>query len=190
MMNHSIVLGSLLVITGSLFSPDELALRLKNDTSLVAPGLGSEGVVLGENVSSLVRDRGRADRVAMPGGVRDLLRDVFGQTSGPAIRFDRVYHYAYGRFAVFLLGDEVVAVAGYDRSRVTTDAVSISAGAESFVFNYGNEGLERLTRRKNVMYVYRNLGIAVADDGGDDSIDLVIVFTAVKAPVPGRARPR
>lgn len=190
LMNHAIVLGSMLFVAGGLFSPDELRLRLKNDTSLVAPGLGSEGVVLGEKANSLIRDRGRADRVAMPGGGKDLFREVFGQTSGPAIRFDRVYHYAYGRFAVFLLGDEVVAIAGYDRARVTTDAVRIAAGAELFIFNYGNEGLERLARRKNVMYVYRNLGIAVADDGNDDSIDLVVVFTAEKGPAKGIVRPR
>lgn len=187
-MKLSILLGSLFFLATGLFSPDELRLRVKNDPSLVAPGFGSEGVVLGETVNSLVRDRGRPDRVAQPGGMRDLFREVFGQATGPSIRFDRVYHYTYGRFSVFLLGEQVVAVAGYERVRVTTDAVNLAAGVESFIFNYGNEGLERLAKRKNVMYVYRDIGIAVADDGGDDSIDLVLVFTAAKG--PERARPR
>ncbi len=171
-----------------MLPPDEFAVRIKNDPSLVAPGLGAEGVVLGEPVSSLLRDRGRPDRVAAPGAVRHLFGAVFGYNAGPRVHFDRIFHYAYGRFSVFLLGDEVVAVAGYDPARVTTDAVNLVAGVESFLFNYGNSNLERLARRSSTMYVYPGMGIAVADDGNDDSIDLYLVFPAVnvrpESPLP------
>jgi hypothetical protein len=189
-MKLAVVLSPFLLLAAGLFSADELRFRVKSDPSLIVPGFGSEGVLLGERVETLLRDRGRPDRVALTGDAKDLFGEVFGQASGPAIRFDRIYQYPYGHFAVFLLGEEVVAVAGYDRVRVTSDAVGIAAGAESFIFNYGNEGLERLTRRRSVMYVYRKLGIAVADDAGDDTIDLVLVFTATKGPGAGQGPPR
>lgn len=183
------VLCAFLLAAAGLVPPEELAVRIKNDPSLVAPGFGAEGVVLGERTTSLLRDRGRPDRVAAPGSVRHLFGEVFGLDAGPHVRFDRIFHYAYGKYSVFLLGDEVVAVAGYDRARVTTDAVNVAAGMESFIFNYGNSGLQRLARRSSTMYVYPNLGIAVADDGNDDSIDLVLVFPAVIAR-PARPLPR
>lgn len=183
------VLCALLVVAAGVLPPEEFAVRIKSDPSLVAPGFGAEGVVLGERTSSLLRDRGRPDRVAAPESARHLFGAIFGHDTGPRIRFDRIFHYAYGRFSVFLLGDEVVAVAGYDRARVTTDAVNMAAGVESFIFNYGNSGLQRLERRSSTMYVYPYLGIAVADDGNDDSIDLVLVFPAVIAR-PARPLPR
>lgn len=179
MMGFRSVLCAVLVAAAGMPPAEELALRIKNDPSLVAPGFGAEGVVLGERISSLLRDRGRPDRVAAPGSAQHLFGAIFGYDAGPRIGFDRIFHYAYGRFSVFLRGDQVVAVACYDRARVTTDAVNLAAGAESFIFNYGNSGLERLARRSSTMYVYPNLGIAVADDGNDDSIDLVLVFPAV-----------
>jgi len=179
LMHHRAVACAILLVCAGLAPPEEMAVRIKNDPSLVAPGFGAERVLLGEQASSLQRDRGAPDRIAAPGSVRLLFGDIFGYEEGPSVRFDRIFHYTYGRFTVFLLGGEVVAVAGYDSARVTTDAVNISSGVESFIFNYGNAGLERLARRTSTMYLYRNLGIAVADDGNDDSIDLVLVFPAL-----------
>ncbi len=162
-MKLSILLGSLFFLATGLFSPDELRLRVKNDPSLVAPGFGSEGVVLGETVNSLVRDRGRPDRVAQPGGTRDLFREVFGQAAGPSIRFDHVYHYTYGRFSVFLLGEQVVAVAVTSGSAYD-DAGNLAAGRHPLFSITANEGLSGCKAQKRHVRL-RGIGIAVAVTG-------------------------
>jgi hypothetical protein len=46
MMEFRSALCAFLIAAAGMLPPDEFAVRIKNDPSLVAPGLGAEGVVL------------------------------------------------------------------------------------------------------------------------------------------------
>jgi hypothetical protein len=70
----------------------------------------------------------------------------------------------------------VVAVIGFENSRMTTDDVNIQSGADNFIFNYGNRNLKVLTGGMNKIYIYPGLGIAVIDDNKNDTIDVYFVF--------------
>lgn len=59
---------------------------------------------------------------------------------------------------------------------MTDEAVKLQDGADSFIINYGNSGLRIITEGSHRIYIYRDLGIAIFDDYGDDTIDMYLIF--------------
>jgi hypothetical protein len=156
---------------------EEVLIKLRVDSTLVVPGNGAEEVVLGDTAAEVVRHKGHPGRVAGSRQVKDLFKDIYGQEVPVKILFEKILYYKSGQTAVFIGEGKAVAVAGYNRHRVTIDAVAIDSGIEHFIFNYGNEGLLLFSKGEHRLYVYPKRGIALADDGGDGTIDMYIVFT-------------
>ena len=142
----------------------------KNDTFLIIPGKSAEGYILGEAFKK--GDKNSSLTEEPPSFLSDIL-----QIQGlPQIVFDHI-HYSKSKAAVFTRHNIINAVIGLKPAdRITDDAVRLSDGADNYILNYGNSGIEIIRDGKHRVYIYRKLGIAVFDDNGDDSIDMYLLF--------------
>ena len=161
--------------------PKGLAKRVLEDASLIVPGIGSEKIVLGSSESDVVRMYPRSEYVISRPGSSELFRDVLKIETNIQVVFDKVFHFNEDRFAVFLVRGRVCAITGFSLEKVTARGVALDRGADYFVFSCGNKGMKAVKQGKNVLYLYADAGIAIADDDGDDDIDLYAVFPSGKS---------
>lgn len=157
---------------------------LLGDGTMIAPGFGSDGILLGEDINAVIVRFGKSRfKLSKPDRARDLFSHVL-KIAGPVkILFDAIYNNEERRCAACVFRGKVVAVIGFESGRTTTDNVNIQSGAENFIFNYGNRSLRTITSGTNKMYCYPGLGIVVADDDMNDTIDLYLVFPPVRGSV-------
>lgn len=148
-----------------------------SDPSLVAPGHGAEGVMLGEEIDKVLRRHGRDRfRVSRPPMHRELFKDVFDIDSSVKIVFDSLYLCEEKRMALCVLNMRVGAVIGLNGDRITVEGVDFKKGINNFIYHYGNRNLVQLQSGSNGIYLYRHLGIGAIDDGLNDSVDLYVIF--------------
>ncbi len=171
----------LMCIVSPLMSSSEdktVQRRIMSDPSLVVPGCGAEGVMLGEEIGKVLHrfgmDKFRASR---PPAHRELFKDVFDIDSSVKIVFDSLYLCEEKRMTLCVLNTRVVAVIGLNGDRTTVDGVDFKKGINAFIYHYGNRHLVKLQSGSNGIYLYRLLGIGAFDDGSNDSVDLFIVFS-------------
>lgn len=147
----------------------------QKDITLVVPGKRAEGFILSEQAAA--SDHAYViDSSSMPLVISELIHSKYI----PDFRFNRIT-YSRNRYIVFLNDGTVSAVAGLNPgSRITDEAVKLSDGVDNFIVSYGNEGLKIVTEGDHKVYIYRELGIAIFDDYGDDRIDMYLVFTPDK----------
>lgn len=151
--------------------------RILSDPTLVAPGQGAEGVILGEEIDQVLRRHGRERfRASRPPMHRELFKDVFDIDSSVKIVFDSLYLCEEKRMTLCVLNMRVSAVIGFNGDRTTSDGVDFKRGITHFVYHYGNRNLIQLQSGNNGIYLYRHLGIGAIDDGLNDSVDLYIIF--------------
>ncbi|MCU0822949.1 MAG: hypothetical protein MUC95_10845 [Spirochaetes bacterium] len=157
-----------------------LAERVRDDINLVVPGIGSEKIVLKEEGGSVISKKGYPDSVSQFDEKKELFHHVFGVNSGFKIFFTRIYYYERQKSVFFIYDNTIVAIAGTTNSRITSDAVDFKKGVAYFIFGYGNNKLKVITksgdRNTDKIYLYPEAGIAVIDDGDDDTIDMYLVF--------------
>ncbi len=149
---------------------------VRGDTALIAPGMGAEGVLIGDTEKELAALPFGADKEAAFDPPKDLFADIYGENVNLKIPYSKIYYYEARRFIVFMNRDAVTAIAGMNTGRVTADSVGLENGVQHFMFNYGNEGVAVITKNTHRLLIYRSLGIAVADDEGDGTIDMYFVF--------------
>jgi hypothetical protein len=116
------------------------------------------------------------DTASMP----EALEFVTANKDITAFVFNRIL-YRRNRYALFTDNGIVQAVAGLSPAdRITDDAVKLTDGADSFIMNYGNSGLNIVNKDGHRIYIYRKMGIAIFDDNSDDSIDMYLIFPPEK----------
>lgn len=159
----------ILILASCSTGKPETALK---DSTIVIPGKSADGFSLNET-SSLPGDISQINNSSMPPPLSDLIKgDLI-----PEIKFNRII-YSRNRHIIFINNGVVTAIAGLNpANRVTDDAVKFSDGVENFIINYGNEGLKIVTEGEHKVYIYREPGIAIFDDYGDDRIDMYLIFT-------------
>jgi len=143
----------------------------EKDRTLVIPGQSCEGFALGKKtgISGFTSIVDPTKKDTPLSGI--LSRHL------PRLNFNRIA-YMRNRYVLFLHDETVKAVAGLSSiNRITDEAVRLSEGADIFIMNYGNSGLEIIRDDRHRIYLYRKLGIALFDDYGDDTIDMYLVFT-------------
>ncbi|HOT43341.1 MAG TPA: hypothetical protein PLM53_00600 [Spirochaetota bacterium] len=151
--------------------------RIVRDNTIIGPGLGSDGVLLNEDIEAVLKRFGRTKfKVSKPRHPEELFANVFKTNSTKKIYFDALYHHEDNKFTACVFQGTVMAIIGFDNGHVTTDSVNLRSGINSFIYYYGNRNLTLLKADSNGIYLYSALGIAVADDGMNDSIDLYLVF--------------
>jgi hypothetical protein len=157
-------------------APGLLNERIRLDDSLIVPGAGAENIILGDTVSEVQARKGAPEKTALFNDDRELFRDIFGIASPAKVPYRKIFHYSIMGFMVFFSNDRVTAVAGLNTFRVTSDSASLQNGVDSFIFNYGNRDLTVLKKGSHALYLYRKQGIAVIDDGNNDTVDMYLVF--------------
>lgn len=161
-------------------APGFLTERIRLDDSLIVPGSGAENIVLGDTVSDVRARKGQPDKTAVFNEDRELFRDIFGTASPGGVYYRKIYHYSILGFMVFFHNDRVSAIAGLNTFRVTSDSVSLQNGIDNFIYNYGNRDLTILKKGSHALYLYRKQGIAVVDDGSNDSIDMYLLVPSAE----------
>jgi hypothetical protein len=147
------------------------------DKTMIVPGVGSDGVILGENIETVFQRFGKKRfRISQADRVDELFQNVFKVQSETKLYFDAVCYNEADKFAVCVFQGTVIAVIGFDINRVTIDRANLRAGINNFIFNYGNRGLAVIRGGNNKIYMYRDIGIAAVDDNSNDMLDLYIVF--------------
>ncbi|HPQ54117.1 MAG TPA: hypothetical protein PK253_12790 [Spirochaetota bacterium] len=163
-------------------APGFLSERIRLDDSLIVPGSGAENIILGDTESEVRKRKGQPEKTALFNEDHELFRDIFGISSPGGVYYRKIYHYSISGFMVFFYNDRVSAIAGLNTFRVTGDSVSLQNGVDNFVYHYGNRGLAVLKKGSHALYLYREQGIAVIDDSGNDSIDMYLLFPSAEAP--------
>ncbi len=150
--------------------------RVRQDAYLVAPGIGAEMVLLGESEADVIARKGQPEKTASFDTPRDVFSDALGSRAPFPLPFMRMAWYESGRCAIFYNEGRVSAIAGTDMERVTADSVDLRRGVEYFTYGYGNSDRAIIEKEGNQLYLYRSVGIAIADDGNDGTIDLYVIF--------------
>ncbi len=151
-------------------------LRIITDRSLLVPGVGAGGMVIGEGKKEVRSRMGAPRKNASFREQRKLFKDIFGVHTESEILFNEFFHYPIEGTTVFFFEGKVVAISSITIKMVTDDAVSLERGISYFFFYYGNRGCETIESVKNKFYIFHSLGIALADDDNNDTIDVIIVF--------------
>lgn len=147
----------------------------QRDVTLVIPGKSAEGFTL-DNAASIEAGEALIETESIP----EPLSFLNGNNQIPFAPFNSII-YRRGRYALFTNKGVIKAIAGLSpASRVTVDAVKLTDGADSFIMNYGNTGLEIVKDNNHRIYIYKHSGIALFDDDSDDSIDMYLIFPPVK----------
>jgi len=147
----------------------------QNDVTLVIPGKSAEGFTLDDAVN-IAAGEALIETESIP----ESLSFLNGNNQIPLAPFNSII-YRRGRYALFTNNGVIKAIAGLSpASRVTDDAVKLTDGADSFIMNYGNTGLEIVKDNDHKIYIYRHSGIAIFDDDSDDSIDMYLIFPPAK----------
>jgi hypothetical protein len=156
--------------------------RIISDLMLVVPGIGAEKALIGSDLNEfLYRTRRSQYKISRLKTAGEVFADILKINSDIKIFFDEIYLNEETGSVIYSLNKKISAVGGLSIDRHTDDQVDLKAGIENFLFNYGNRGIEKIDNNISRVYIYKSSGIAVFDDGKNDTIDLYLVF-----PVAGK----
>jgi hypothetical protein len=172
------IISCIVIIIGPvIFAQSAVGNKIRQDVSLVAPGIGSHGILIGDDIDSVMQMSGKVKfKLSKPASPAELFKDVFHVSSNIKIFFDYLLHDENSNYTLCVSQSKVVAVIGFVNNTITTEGVSLKSGVNSFIFNYGNANVLRIQSGSHGLYIYKARGIAVIDDDMNDSIDLYIVF--------------
>lgn len=152
--------------------------RLRLDTSLIAPGIGSNTILIGDEIDSVIQKKGRERfKISKPSKTGELFQDVFHLDNTLDIYFNTLYYNENDNYTLCVYNGKVVAILGLNNSVTTIDGVNLKSGINNIIFYYGNNNLLRLRKGSHGLYAYPASGIAVIDDDMNDTIDLYIIFS-------------
>jgi hypothetical protein len=167
-----------MLIIQDLFSQSAVEQKLRADDSLIAPGIGSHTILVGDMIDTVINKTGRVKlKISKPAAPGELFKDVFHIVTKIKIVFDAMYYSENNNYALCISHGTVVAIIGLINTGITTDGVSLKSGINNFIFYYGNNNVLRILGGSHGLYIYQTKGIAVIDDDMNDSIDLYIVFS-------------
>lgn len=154
---------------------------VRNDRSMVVPGKGGEGVLLGEESSAA---EGRlTEKNFMVSRFRnklDLYRDILNVELPFKIFFDKIIYFPDHKTVLLSFNGRINSIIGLNNRKITSDSIDLEKGIEYILFNYGNEHLLTLKNKNGTIYIYGKTGIAFVDDDSDNSLDMYILFAAEK----------
>lgn len=172
---------SCMLIIQDLVGQPTVEQKLCADDSLIAPGIGSHTILVGDMIDSVIQKIGRQKfKISKPATPGELFKDVFHIATKVQIIFDTMYYSENNNYALCIYHGTVVAIIGLINTGITTDGVSLKSGINNFIFYYGNNNVLRIQSGSHGLYMYQTKGIAVIDDDMNDSIDLYVVFLPQK----------
>ncbi len=143
-----------------------------SDKNLIMPGRSAEGFIIGEAIDSSILKSDSLKSFDKDKSFSEILDiDLF-----PDLNFNAVL-YISNSSSIFIKDGIITAIAGFKTERrVTSDGILLSNGIDSFILNYGNSHLVTNSKRNHRVYYFKELGIAVFDDNGDNSIDMFLIL--------------
>lgn len=169
----------ILVLKTAVMAADSITERIKIDDTLIVPGRGAEKVFLLEDINDVITRYGTSRfRYSKPEKLSELFKDIFKVDGKTRVYFDGIYYNQDKKIVLFLFQRKIVAIAGFNSGKKTEESVQLARGVDYFIFSYGNKSLTVVESTGNKICIYQDRGVAVIDDGGDDSIDMYIVFPA------------
>lgn len=168
----TILLVMVLVFQGNA----NLSVNIQSDRTLIVPGLGAEKILLGEDAQRILAVMGYPERIARFKKTQELFKHILNIKTSPNIYFTKIYYYKSSGIILFLNKKKVTSIVGLNNFRITSESVNLQNGAEYFIFNYGNKNLTTIRKKKNILYLYPQQGIAIVDDKNDDTINMYIIF--------------
>jgi hypothetical protein len=152
---------------------------IRKERTLVVPGTGGEGVLLGEETSVATGSLSEENfTVSQLKKELDLYRDVLKIESPQRILFDRITFFPGLETVLLSRQGRICSIIGLSSQRVTSDSIDLEKGIEYILFSYGNERLVTLKNKSGTIYIYFDQGIAFVDDDSDNSLDMYILFKA------------
>jgi energy-coupling factor transporter transmembrane protein EcfT len=172
-----IILFILPIVTFADPGGNDYTALIRADRSLVVPGKGGEGILLGEDASaavgSLTEDNFTVSRFK---NERDLYHDVFKIKSPHRILFDKIIYFPSLETVLLSLQGKISSIVGLSSRRITSDSIDLGKGIEYILFSYGNQRLFTRKNKNSAVYIYLDNGIAFVDDNSDNSLDMYILF--------------
>lgn len=155
--------------------------KIIRDNNIIAPGIGAEGIVINEDIDTVLQRIGRNKfKFSKPRYPGELFKNVFKLNSKRKIYFESMYYHEDGKYTACVFHGKVIAIIGFNNDRTTTDLINLRNGINDFIYHYGNRNLYLFRSDSNGIYMYPDRGIAVVDDGMNDSIDLYLIFAIDK----------
>ena len=164
-----------------LFASESILEKVLQDETLIVPGCGAERVLLSENIANAIDRYGNYRfKYSRPQKISELFKEIFKVDGNLRIYFDEIYYNDEKKFALFVFKKRIVAVAGFNQNKITEDSIQLAKGLDYFIFSYGNKHMIIVENAGNKICIYPDRGVALIDDGADDSIDMYIVFTIMQ----------
>ena len=173
-----ILATALILCTPVTIPAQDLSERLRADETLIVPGIGAEKLLLSDSAADVASRKGTPERIARFAATEELFTTIFNLPTELKIPYNMIYYYNENKCAIFFHDNRITAIAGLNTNRVTDLPSDLNRGMDSFIFNYGNQGMELKEKSANRACLYPERGIAVFDDGKDGRIDLYLVFPA------------
>ena len=90
-----------------------LRIHLRHDESLVAPGIGSNTVLIGDEIDSVIQKKGREKfKISKPPMTGELFKDVFHIGNALQIYFNALYYNENDNYSLCVYNGKIVAIIG------------------------------------------------------------------------------
>jgi hypothetical protein len=123
----------LIIISIMIYNaPEPIKDKIARDNVLIAPGIGAEAIILRSSAKSLIAQKGNPEKISEFKKDMELFNDIFHKQSELKIYFNKIYYYQSMGFIVFIYNDDIVAIAGLNNNRITTESINLSNGIEYF----------------------------------------------------------
>ncbi|HOO70577.1 MAG TPA: hypothetical protein PK926_02370 [Spirochaetota bacterium] len=157
----------------AITNPSEI---INNNTRVIVPGIGAEGVLLGDKEGDVIRKYKDSDISIIRTEKKDFFSDVLRINAPCPVYFNKIIKIANANIACFLYNGSVCAITGSNNDSVVLNNISIINGVDYFIYSFGNRGIIKFQSGKNQLLLYAEKGICIADDDNDNDIDLYAVF--------------
>jgi len=178
-MKVFIILMALAVCADSSITQG-MKIKVRKDEYLIVPGVGAESVILQDKKFDIRSILGQEKyTISQTQRLFDIFIDVLGVKGLPSVSFNCIYFVENKSVMYFIENDHVVAIAGLRCNRVTIDLVELHRGVRHVLSRYNQTRMVKNEIKGNVIFVFPEIGFAIADDNNDNVIDFYIVFSKI-----------
>ena len=149
---------------------------INNNTRVIVPGIGAEGVLLGDKEGDVIRKYKATDISIIRTEKKDFFSDVLRINAPCQVYFNKIIKIANANIACFMYNGSVCVITGSNNDRVVLNNISIINGIDYFIYSFGNKGISKFQSGKNHLLLYAEKGICIADDDNDNDNDNPVGF--------------
>ncbi|MCX8122595.1 MAG: hypothetical protein N3F66_00340 [Spirochaetes bacterium] len=145
------------------------------DETLIVPGTGASGIVIGMPEREVVLIKGKPFEKTKS-VVHEFFKDVLKINSPSQLHFNYLYIYKSPSAFIGIYKEKVSFIVVWNSTGILIEGIPLSKGLQAIVYHYGNEGMLSISGADGKICIYSSKGIAFIDDKNDNSIDGIIIF--------------